>query len=137
MILSAFSIGYAFAFLGGPVVNWFGGAKVFGIGSALTAVLAILTPFLLHIHLYVFIFGRVLQGLFEVRLCLIYVVVLEHLSFYVLTYVYLLMVAVFDLDNEFYLNSISQKIGFSTLCCSRCFCSVVTQERANTINIIC
>lgn len=64
LILGAFSIGCAFAFLSGFIVRRFGGARIIGINAIISAILVILTPFLVRIHLYAFIFDRVLLGLF-------------------------------------------------------------------------
>lgn len=65
-ILSAFSFGYGFSCFTGFIVYKFGGVTMYGIGVVLTGILAILSPVLIRLHLFVFLFARALQGVFEV-----------------------------------------------------------------------
>lgn len=65
-VLSVFSIGYLFGPFGGVLALKYGGATIFGAGVALTALLTVLSPFLLRLNFYAFILGRLLEGIFEV-----------------------------------------------------------------------
>lgn len=65
-ILGAFSFGFGFSFLIGYLPYKFGGVTMYGIGVLLTGILALLSPILVRLHLYAFLFARALQGLFEV-----------------------------------------------------------------------
>ncbi len=66
-ILSLFFYGYLFSPLGGLLSSKYGGTTIFGCGIGLTALLTILSPFLLRWNMYAYSVARVLEGLFEVR----------------------------------------------------------------------
>lgn len=68
LIFSAFSIGHAFSFFGGFVVLKLGGVNTLGIGIGLIAVLSMLFPLFLRVHFLMFVCGRILQGLVQVRI---------------------------------------------------------------------
>lgn len=65
-ILSVFSIGYLCGWLGGILALKFGATTIFGVGITVTAILAVLSPILIRIHLSVYIVARLLEGVFEV-----------------------------------------------------------------------
>ncbi|CAG9770536.1 unnamed protein product [Ceutorhynchus assimilis] len=65
-ILSSFFYGYlATQFVGGIIANKIGGKNMFGIGVAVTAVLTLITPWLVVTNVYLLIAVRVIEGLFE------------------------------------------------------------------------
>lgn len=66
-VLSVFSFGYIFGPFGGIVSKKYGAVSTFGFGIGATALLTVLTPFLLRMHFGLYIFARILEGLFEVR----------------------------------------------------------------------
>ncbi|KAK7604382.1 hypothetical protein V9T40_005568 [Parthenolecanium corni] len=65
LILSAFFWGYAASFLGAFVAEKYGGVTTFGTGIALTGLLTILSPILIHWNLTAYILARILEGVFE------------------------------------------------------------------------
>lgn len=70
-LLSSFFYGYILTQLpGGWLAARIGGNKVFGVGIAATAFLTLITPFLAHTNVYLFLAVRVVEGIFEV--CIMY-----------------------------------------------------------------
>ncbi|XP_065208297.1 vesicular glutamate transporter 3-like [Planococcus citri] len=63
--LSAFSFGYIFTVVGGLMAAKYGGATVFGVGIALTALATFLTPYLVYLDFKWFIMSRIVEGIFE------------------------------------------------------------------------
>lgn len=55
-----------FAPVGALVANKFGGAITYGAGITLTALLTILSPYLIEWNLRVYLIARLLEGVFEV-----------------------------------------------------------------------
>ncbi|XP_028142913.1 sialin-like isoform X2 [Diabrotica virgifera virgifera] len=65
-VLSSFFYGYVLTqIIGGYVASRIGGAKVFGIGIAVTSLLTIITPIAAKFNVYLFIVVRALEGFFE------------------------------------------------------------------------
>ncbi|GLV41384.1 Major Facilitator Superfamily Transporter 9 [Carabus blaptoides fortunei] len=65
-LLSSFFYGYIVTQLpGGWLAARIGGNKVFGVGIAATAFLTLITPFLAHTNVYLFLAVRVIEGIFE------------------------------------------------------------------------
>ncbi|KAF6211448.1 hypothetical protein GE061_011960 [Apolygus lucorum] len=66
VILSSFFCGYILTqILGGYLSCKYGGKTLFGIGVGVTAFVTVLTPFLARASIYLLVFGRVVEGLFE------------------------------------------------------------------------
>ncbi|RZF32270.1 hypothetical protein LSTR_LSTR009459 [Laodelphax striatellus] len=66
VVLGSFFYGYiGTQLLGGWMGARFGGATVYGIGVTSTAILTLITPFLVNISVYWLIFIRIVEGLFE------------------------------------------------------------------------
>lgn len=67
-VLSSFFYGYVLTQLaGGWLGTKIGGAKVFGSGVFVTAILTLVTPFVVSFGIEVLIAVRVIEGFFEVR----------------------------------------------------------------------
>ncbi len=66
LILSSFSWGLMFSFLGGILSSKFGGSNIFGLGVAVTAMLTMLTPTLIRFNITIFIIARIAEGFAEV-----------------------------------------------------------------------
>ncbi len=64
--MSLFSYGYILTPLGGFLATKYGGATMFGMGTALTGLLTVLSPALLRLNFWIFAVTRVLEGVFEV-----------------------------------------------------------------------
>ncbi|CAH0390009.1 unnamed protein product [Bemisia tabaci] len=66
LVLSSFFYGYICTqALGGYLSRRFGGARLFGIGVAVSALLTLITPPLARLSVYFLILLRILQGLFQ------------------------------------------------------------------------
>uniref|UniRef100_A0A0A9W2P4 Sialin n=1 Tax=Lygus hesperus TaxID=30085 RepID=A0A0A9W2P4_LYGHE len=66
VILSSFFCGYILTqILGGYLACKYGGKTLFGVGVGATAFITVLTPFLARASIYLLVFGRVVEGLFE------------------------------------------------------------------------
>lgn len=66
-IISIFSIGYIFGPIGGALCLKLGAVTTFGISVGGTAILTILTPFLIRAHLFIYLAARLVEGVFEVN----------------------------------------------------------------------
>ncbi|XP_044010155.1 sialin-like [Aphidius gifuensis] len=74
-ILSSFFYGYiCFQLLGGWLSSRIGGKRVFGYGIGVATLLALLTPPLTRISVYLLIALRIVQGTFEVNIIIITIV---------------------------------------------------------------
>ncbi|XP_014258795.1 sialin-like [Cimex lectularius] len=66
VILSSFFYGYILTqIIGGWLACRYGGKNLFGIGVGVTALLTLLTPFFARTSVYLLVFGRIVEGLFE------------------------------------------------------------------------
>ncbi|KAL1138561.1 hypothetical protein AAG570_008624, partial [Ranatra chinensis] len=66
IVLSSFFYGYILTqVIGGWVACKYGGKNLFGLGVAVTALFTLLTPILARMSVYMLVFGRVIEGLFE------------------------------------------------------------------------
>lgn len=71
LVLSSFFYGYiGTQLLGGWLGARYGGATVYGIGVFSTALLTLVTPLFANISVYLLIFLRIIEGLFEVTFLL-------------------------------------------------------------------
>ena len=67
LVLSSFFYGYITTQLpGGWIAARIGGARVFGLGVAVTSLLTIISPFVAKWNVYTLIDVRAIEGIFEV-----------------------------------------------------------------------
>ncbi|BES99717.1 MFS transporter, ACS family, solute carrier family 17 (sodium-dependent inorganic phosphate cotransporter), other [Nesidiocoris tenuis] len=66
VILGSFFYGYILTqIIGGYLACKHGGKRLFGLGVGVTAVVTLLTPLLARTSIYLLVFGRIVEGLFE------------------------------------------------------------------------
>lgn len=65
-VLSLFAYGFFLCPVGGVLAAKYGGVSIFSLGAFLTAILTLLTPFLLRLNLIFFASARILEGIIEV-----------------------------------------------------------------------
>ncbi|XP_065208353.1 sialin-like [Planococcus citri] len=64
-VLSLFSYGFCFGFIGGFLTTKYGGVTICGVGILTTAILTMLSPLALRTNIYLFGVGRMAEGFFE------------------------------------------------------------------------